>query len=99
MAQIFETMMLICFGLSWPFNIAKSVRARTAKGKSLIFEICIAVGYLFGLAGKFIAGNVTYVVAVYVLDLLMVSTDIVLTCRNRRLDRLAEAADKEEIQR
>ena len=27
------------------------------------------------------------------LDVLMVSTDIVLTCRNRRLDRLAEAKE------
>ena len=90
MAQIFETIMLICFGLSWPFNITKSLRSRTAKGKSLQFEICIVIGYLFGIAGKFLAGNVTYVVAVYVLDLLMVTTDILLTCRNRRLDRLAE---------
>ena len=89
-AQIFETIMLICFGLSWPFNITKSLRSRTAKGKSLQFEICIVIGYLFGIAGKFVAGNVTYVVAVYVLDLLMVTTDILLTCRNRRLDRLAE---------
>ena len=90
MAQIFETIMLTCFGLSWPFNITKSLRSRTAKGKSLQFEICIVIGYLFGIAGKFVAGNVTYVVAVYVLDLLMVTTDILLTCRNRRLDRLAE---------
>ena len=90
MAQIFETIMLICFGLSWPFNMTKSLRSRTAKGKSLQFEICIVIGYLFGIAGKFVAGNVTYVVAVYVLDLLMVTTDILLTCRNRRLDRLAE---------
>ena len=35
MAQVFEMIMLICFGLSWPFNITKSVRSRTAKGKSL----------------------------------------------------------------
>ena len=48
------------------------------------------IGYLFGIAGKFIGGNVTYVLVVYVLDVLMVCTDIVLTCRNRRLDRLAE---------
>ena len=65
----------------------------TAKGKSLQFEICVVVGYLFGIAGKFIGGNVTYVLAVYILDVLMVSTDIVLTCRNRRLDRLAEAKE------
>ena len=66
---------------------------QAAKGKSLQFEICVVVGYLFGIAGKFIGGNVTYVLAVYILDVLMVSTDIVLTCRNRRLDRLAEAKE------
>ena len=79
MAQAFEAIMLICFGISWPFNIAKSLKSRTAKGKSLQFEICVVVGYLFGIAGKFIGGNVTYVLAVYILDVLMVSTDIVLT--------------------
>ena len=93
MVQVFEMIMLICFGLSWPFNIAKSLRSRTAKGKSLLFEVCIIIGYCFGLAGKFISGNVTYVAAFYVLDILMVVTDFVLTCRNRRLDRLA---NKEE---
>lgn len=89
MAQLFETIMLVCFGLSWPFNIAKSLRSRTARGKSLQFELCVAVGYVFGIAGKFAAGNVTYVVAVYVLDLAMVCTDLVLTWRNYKLDRLA----------
>ena len=39
-AVVFEILMLVCFGLSWPFNIAKSWKSRTAKGKSLIFEIC-----------------------------------------------------------
>lgn len=89
MAQILETMMLVCFGLSWPFNIAKSYRSRTAKGKSLLFEVCIIVGYLCGVGGKFLSGNVTYVVVVYFLDIMMVSIDLILTIRNRRLDRLA----------
>lgn len=95
MAQLFETIMLICFGLSWPFNIAKSLKSRTAKGKSLQFEICIVIGYLFGIAGKFISGNVSYVLVVYVLDVLMVSVDIILTLRNMALDRLAERKKKE----
>ena len=30
MAQVFEVLMLIMFGLSWPFNITKSLRSRTA---------------------------------------------------------------------
>ena len=29
MAQVCEMIMLVCFGLSWPFNIIKSLRART----------------------------------------------------------------------
>ena len=95
MAQLFETIMLICFGLSWPFNIAKSLKSRTAKGKSLQFEICIVIGYLFGIAGKFISGNVSYVLVVYVLDVLMVSVDILLTLRNMALDRLSERKKKE----
>ena len=90
--HIFETIMLICFGLSWPFNIYKSLRSRTARGKSIQFEILIILGYCFGLAGKFISGDISYVVAVYILDILMVSCDLVLTLRNRRLDREADAA-------
>jgi len=86
--------MLICFGLSWPFNIMKSSRSRTAKGKSLVFEPFIIAGYVCGLAGKLISGQVTYVVAFYVLDIAMVSVDYALTLRNHRLDLLAEKGEK-----
>ena len=79
--------MLVCFGVSWPFNIAKSLRSRTAKGKSVIYEILVVVGYLFGLTAKFILGDMNYVVVFYIIDILMVTTDIILTFRNRRLDR------------
>ena len=92
MAEFFEGMMLVCFGLSWPFNIAKSLRSRTAKGKSMLFESLIILGYLCGLAGKFISGNVTYVVAVYLLDIAMVTTDLLLTIRNAKLDQEREKA-------
>ena len=92
MGEIFETMMLVCFGVSWPFNIAKSYRSRTARGKSIGFQVLVIIGYISGLTGKFLSGNVTYVVAVYLLDLAMVSIDLVLTIRNKRLDRLADEA-------
>ena len=94
MAQIFEVIMLCCFGVSWPFNIAKSIRSRTARGKSHIFEICVIVGYLCGLAGKLLSGNVTYMVVFYLVDILMVATDLVLTLRNQRLDREEERGAK-----
>ena len=82
--------MLCCFGASWPFNIVKSLRSRTARGKSLLFEVCVIVGYLSGLAGKLLSGNLSYVVAFYLMDILMVATDLTLTLRNRRLDAQAE---------
>ena len=86
MAHLLETAMLICFGLSWPFNSAKSVRSRTARGKSVVFESLIITGYFCGLIGKFILGDLSYVVIFYIADILMVSADLVLTLRNRRLD-------------
>ena len=90
MAQFLEVMMLICFGLSWPFNIMKSWKSRTARGKSLLFECCVIIGYCCGMAGKIIGGNITYVVAVYILDIAMVSTDLVLTIRNIFLDKAVD---------
>ncbi|MCI6955813.1 MAG: hypothetical protein SPI15_01255 [Candidatus Faecousia sp.] len=41
MADVLEILMLVCFGASWPLNILKSWRARTAKGKSILFNILI----------------------------------------------------------
>lgn len=98
-AQVFEMIMLVCFGVSWPFNIAKSIRSRTAKGKSLIFGVCVIVGYLSGLIGKFISGNITYVVAFYLLDISMVAVDFALTCRNRVLDNKRDALERERAEK
>lgn len=89
MIQVLEAGMLICFGASWPFNIYKSWSSRTAGGKSLLFSVFVIVGYFMGLAGKLLSGNITYVVAFYILDLVMVTIDLALTIRNRRLDKQA----------
>ncbi len=91
-SEIFEAGMLLCFGCSWPMNITKSIRAKTAKGKSLAFELFVLVGYICGITGKCISGSINWVFAIYILDLLMVATDILLTLRNRRLDKRKEAA-------
>ena len=89
MAEIFEVIMVVCFGLSWPISIRKSWVSRTAKGKSLVFELFLLVGYAFGIAGKFIAGNVNYVVIFYMINFVAVSIDASLYFRNRKLDRMA----------
>ena len=56
----------------------------------MLFEIMIIIGYLCGVTGKLIGGNITYVLAFYALDILLVSTDLILTFRNRKLDRERE---------
>ena len=42
--QFCEIAMLCLFGCSWPFNIAKALKAKTAKGKSIGFELLILTG-------------------------------------------------------
>ena len=88
MAELFEIIMIVCFGFSWPMNVLKSYRARTTKGKSLWFLLLIITGYVFGIAGKLIAGGYKwYVLFFYVLNLVMVLIDLGLYVRNYRLDK------------
>ena len=91
--QFCEIAMLCLFGCSWPFNIAKALRTRTAKGKSVVFEVLVIIGYLIGLFGKLYAyrqtGTLAYSVWFYIADILMVSVDLVLYCINTRRDKLA----------
>ena len=95
-----EALMVLCFGLSWPISVRKSFVSRTNKGKSLLFEVCILAGYCFGIAGKFMTDNVTYVLVAYIINVVMVAVDILLTLRNMALDKMAErkAAKEKEAQ-
>lgn len=101
--SIMEALMVICFGISWPLNIAKAWKARTAKSISLPFYSLIWTGYIFAMIGKFtlIASNAPqpwyvtvrwYVMLSYVLNILMVSIGIAVYFRNRAIDRRTAAA-------
>ena len=99
MPEILEITMLICFGFSWPLNVIKSFKARTAKGKSLPFLLLIISGYIAGIASKFVNpafdfADKWYVLFFYFLNLIMVSLDVVMYVRNRRLDKLAEKTEE-----
>lgn len=87
MSEILEVMMIVSFGFAWPASIVKSLKARTAKGKSPFFLAIILFGYICGISSKFMAGNINYVVIFYIINLIMVSIDLMLYFRNRRLDR------------
>ena len=43
--NLLEALTIFCFGLSWPISIRKSLISRTAKGKSLFFEVFL--GFFF----------------------------------------------------
>lgn len=86
--EIFEALMMLAFGAAWPASIVKSFRSRTSGGKSLQFMLIINFGYVCGIISKFTANAVSYVVALYFLNFLMVSVDTILYFRNKRLDDL-----------
>lgn len=84
--SIFEIGMLICFGISWPVNVIKSIRMKSAKGKSLAFLLAIFIGYLFGITHKLVYSR-DPVLYLYLLNLMMVGVDLILYFINRRRDR------------
>ena len=94
MPEILETLMLVCFGISWPLTVYKSYKAGTAKGMSRPFILLIMCGYVAGITAKIMSGNVNYVLVAYIINLLIVSTDLVVYYRNRHLDRLRENEEK-----
>ena len=89
LASIFETIMIVCFGLSWPMSIVRSVRSRSTKGKSLLFMCFIAFGYVCGIISKIIAHNYNLAFWFYFPNVIMVCTDICLYFRNKKLEQAA----------
>lgn len=92
--EILEIVMIVSFGASWPLNVMKSYKARTTKGKSLAFLLLILFGYVAGILSKFLNPEFDfatkwYVVFFYILNFIMVATDVVLYYRNYLLDKKA----------
>ncbi len=83
MKEICELIMLLCFGISWPISVYKSIKTKSTKGKSVVFLFAIIFGYLFGIAGKFISHNITYVLVFYFVNLVVVSTDLIIYFINK----------------
>ena len=98
-ANLLEALTIFCFGLSWPISIRKSLISRTAKGKSLFFEVFLLIGYAFGIARKVIqfttldASDFLFFLSFffYVLNFIEISIDVALYFRNKRLDELSHA--------
>ncbi len=75
LTNIFESIMLICFGISWPISIAKSLRTKQVRGKSALFMVLILIGYISGIMFK-VVGTMDWVILLYVFNALMVAIDL-----------------------
>ena len=85
--QIFEIIMLVCFGMSWPISVYKSIRSKSTKGKSVVFIIAIIFGYISGIIGKIVNHQLSYVVVLYLINLIVVSIDLALYFVNARREK------------
>lgn len=98
MSEILEIFMIVLFGCSWPNNIITSLRNKSTKGKSLAFLLLIDIGYVCGIVSKFISPTFNwadkwYVVFFYILNFVMVTTDLILYFHYRKKEKTAAKAE------
>ena len=99
LAHLLEAGMLVCFGFSWPLNVVKAYRAKTARGTSLAFIILIITGYIAGISAKIIDNQFNYVLGVYFLNLAIVSANVFVYIRNKRLDKKSSGSKNIKIKK
>ena len=85
--EVLEAAMIILFGISWPISVYKSLKAKTAKGKSILFLSFILVGYFVGILGKIITNNINWVFIFYCINITFVSIDFIIYFINLKRDK------------
>ncbi len=85
--EILEAAMIILFGISWPISVYKSLKSKTAKGKSILFLSFILVGYFVGILGKIITNNINWVFIFYCINITFVSIDFIIYFINLKRDK------------
>lgn len=81
--QIFEALMLICFGAAWPISIYKILKSKNTQGKSITFLFVILAGYVFGIMFN-LTGTPDKVLYLYFLNAAMVLIDMGLSIKYRQ---------------
>lgn len=81
---VFEAIMLICFGASWPVSIWRTYTVKNPVGKSIGFLLLIIIGYIAGIINKLV-GTRDWVLGLYILNLVMVSADLILVIYYRKM--------------
>lgn len=94
LSQFLEFAMLIAFGMSWPFAILKTCRAKRVDGKSPIFMMIVLFGYLCGIAAHLVEGEKLWLCWVYLIDMALVATDLSLYFHYSRAQSSSSEAAK-----
>jgi len=94
--NIFESIMLVCFGFAWPLSIYKSFVSKKTAGKSLLFLLVLQIGYVAGVLFKLteywnnLKTNPNETISInlylYILNFVMITIDELLFLRNRRIE-------------
>jgi large-conductance mechanosensitive channel len=85
----FEAIMLLCFGISWPISIVKSLRTKVVTGKSPLFMVIVGFGYVSGVLHK-IVYSFDWVIVLYIINFLMISIDLFLYLKYLPHDRTTQ---------
>ena len=80
--SVFEAVMLICFGISWPVSIGKTLRTKVVCGKSPLFLAIVCLGYVCGVIHKAFY-NYDWIIILYAINMFLVAVDLVLYFRYR----------------
>ena len=86
--NVFEALMLICFGASWPMSIWKTIKVKNPMGKSVIFLCLAETGYISGIIYKI--EHFDWVIALYILNGTMVAIDLLLVIYYNRLRKMGK---------
>ncbi len=86
METVFEAVMLMCFGISWPISIAKALRTKVVEGKSPVFMGVVWCGYLSGVLHK-VFFSMDWVIMLYFINMVTVATDFFLYFKYRKTEK------------
>ena len=109
-ADLMEVLMIVCFGVAWIFSVIKALKTKSAKGKSILFEILMLCGYGFGVVQKVFlykdamtnekALNFWFYLAWFLgaFIFIVVVFDLILWIRNSFVDRKRDKDEKKLVE-